>query len=615
MRTVPRPARTGGALLGVVVALAAALAAPRARAAGAEDVRATAVLEPRVVGLGETAELTLEVRGGVFSHVAFEPSFELDNFEIVGGPARVENLEYVNGATSRSVRLIWQLRPRHEGPAEVHSIALEVEGERLDLPAIGARVTRRPTGAPRPRPQRRSPWRLPDAFGDLFGRPAPPPERPEVRLVAEVGPRRAFAGEQLLYTLYLYTQANIGRVSADRLPDFRGFWVEEIPRRDDLPAEPVELDGETFWRTPLLQRALFPLRPGHYEIGPAEISMVAQIPFAGAFGRMLPHAEQISRKSAPVAVDVEPLPPPPADLASDFHGLVGQLELSARLAPARVPVGEAATLEVELSGPGNLEGAAAPEVAPPGGVEVLPPQADGTTAVQSQRVVGRRTWRFPLVARRAGSWRLPPVEVVYFDPRAAAYRRARTEPLVLQARQGAVETTAGGRPALHPIRNAALPAASPPWQRSDALRLAFAVPWLVALAVLLLARRRAGGEPARGGSGGGARERFAAGLAAAAAAERPRAAATALEDAWRALLAARADLPADAPAASWVRAAAAAGAGERSRDELERLIEDLHYLRYAPQLSAIAALRGELVERSRRLARRLEAELHRRAAA
>ena len=70
--------------------------------------------------------------------------------------------------------------------------------------------------------------------------------------------------------------------------------------------------------------------------------------------------------------------------------------------------------------------------------------------------------------------------------------------------------------------------------------------------------------------------------------------------AWRRRL-----LPPGTPSTTWAERLASAGAEREAAAELARLADDLHYLRYAPQLSATAALQREAVERSRRLLRRL----------
>jgi hypothetical protein len=102
------------------------------------------------------------------------------------------------------------------------------------------------------------------------------------------------------------------------------------------------------------------------------------------------------------------------------------------------------------------------------------------------------------------------------------------------------------------------------------------------------------------------RRRFEEQLDAAAAEARPRQAALGIEAAWRALLAERWNVPASVPMDRWPRAAEERGADATTVDELRILTEDLQFLRQAPQLSATEAVRGEVLDRSRRLLRKMK---------
>jgi hypothetical protein len=114
---------------------------------------------------------------------------------------------------------------------------------------------------------------------------------------------------------------------------------------------------------------------------------------------------------------------------------------------------------------------------------------------------------------------------------------------------------------------------------------------------MLWARRRRHDRPAR--------RRLVSRLADALEQAPPRQAAGAAEAAWREFLGARFALPTDAQPAQIPRLLAARGMQPAEAGELLRLFDDLHYLRYAPQLASTDSLQRELLDRSRRLARRL----------
>ncbi len=128
---------------------------------------------------------------------------------------------------------------------------------------------------PPARPQRRSndpfdrifrndPFFGRDPAEDFFERrrrPQQPSRTPQLFLEAVVDEPKPWLGQQLLYTLYLYTDVNVQSVSPTKLPDFKGFWTEVIPLPENNAPEILERDGRRMGRLPLIQRASFRARP------------------------------------------------------------------------------------------------------------------------------------------------------------------------------------------------------------------------------------------------------------------------------------------------------------------------------------------------------------------
>ena len=119
--------------------------------------------------------------------------------------------------------------------------------------------------------------------------------------------------------------------------------------------------------------------------------------------------------------------------------------------------------------------------------------------------------------------------------------------------------------------------------------------------MVTLVRRRRAARPAADGTAA----RFAERLAGARNEERARPAAVEIEGAWRELLAERWGIAAETPAVRWPERLLAAGADPAATTALAALVEDCHYLRYAPQLSATADLRAGLIDASASLEPRL----------
>jgi hypothetical protein len=580
-----------------VIWLAVALPA---LAADAPVVKAS--LEPALIGLGETTLLTIEVRSTNLSSAHFRPDFKLDNLEIVSGPSQWDNVQISNGSFSRSFRMSWRLRPFNTGKAAVRSLQLQLENELVHMRDREVTVQEDPTGQADEPPAEPEEDPLEKLFGPLLQSEPAAPRRPAVFLRAEVQPPHPYVGQQALYTVYLYTRDDITSMASREMPTFRGFWVRDVPQPQHLSTDMVTVGNQRFGRVVVLQKALFPLRPGHHSIEPTSMDVLARVVEPRWFGPPLSRPEQVALQTTAVPVDVQPLPPAPPG----FAGAVGQLALTARLDPARLRLGEAATLTVTLAGRGNLQGVAVPQIAPPPGLEVLPPQQQGEERLVGTAVQGTRTWSWAVVPRSAGEATLQIPEVPFFDPLSGRYKTASAPPLTVTALAPPAASNSAGL--LQSIRS---PGAGPARDRLAWPRLLpwlFAVPCGIAFALTLARRRRLAIPAALQAPGDGAPGAYAAALhrlQEAAAETRPRQAAGSIEDAWREFLSRRWGVPPGTPSPRWGEALRSLGADPVAAAELARLADDLHYLRYAPQLSAAEALGSETLDRSRRLLRRL----------
>lgn len=622
----------------VPIALAMVLAAPAAPAAAAADrVQAEIRVDPRVVRPGGTVRLTFRVEGDGLRWPEMRPRFELENLRIAGGPQKSSGVRLGTGGGRWYCTWSWFLRPRNPGSAAVTSIRLEVDGRELQLPPRRIRVV--PGGppgippTPRTGPNGRDPdARDPGARGDRDGDRRPgtryAADAPEIFLRAEVEPSRPYVGQRTVYTASLFTRVNVDRIEAAGVPTFEGCWSRpvDLSRRG---GERVRVDGVPYTRKALYERELYPLRAGTFEVGTLGADLVIErIERERLFRAPVRVSERVHRESNPVELTVRPLPEPSEDLGARFTGAVGPFEVDARLEASEVPVGHAATLTVSVSGAGHLEGLRPPPIRVPEEVEILGPRnALGTTrtggpggAAQGRREepIARRAWSYLLVPHRVGTWPLPPVEIAYFDPESGRYRTARAELPDLVTRPAGssgestdlASATGAGEGTLHPIRSAALPVPGSTRWRS-LLPWAFGVPWLLALA-LLLARRsgvaralgRAIGRTPRG-PGGHALRRLHEHLESALEEERPRRAAAAFERGWRHFLTDALGVPETTPVSAWPDVLRRSGTAPGSAERLAELLEELHYLRFAPELSDVESLAGELAERSERLAREL----------
>jgi hypothetical protein len=553
--------------------LAGALALAPALASASFTVRSE--VDARKIGVQDQVQLTITVEGsGAPDEIALPP---LTNLDVVGGPFQSTQVSIVNGRMSQSRSYTYVLQPRGPGKAEVGSVRA---GDQA-APAIPIEVV---AGSVRPpAPQRQDPFAtdpFSDPFEEMLGRRRGRAVAPKLLVQASPSRARLRVGEPLVLTYWLDTQTSVADLQFKEAPQFAGFWVEDLERPQASPSgEAVTVEGETYRRFPILRKLLFPTKAGTLALPAATFRIgLARQGFFDAGGG-------VERTTKPVTVTVEPLPEAPG-----FSGAVGRFRTSASLDRDTVPLGEAAMLRFRVEGTGNLKWIdRAPEVVAKG-ARVFPPQAKSDLRTTAEGITGSRTWEFVVVPETSGAVEVPPLPFSWFDPSAGRIVTAETAPLALRVEGG---TVAAGLPVPAPAAGAARAGGALPLRtdldRLPAAGLALsgrAVALGAGVALLLHAGLWGAGRLRRG-------------------ARRGRAASSrSVRAALRDLDRAGSEPMSQEQAASLVEKALHEAFGEIAEDDeseagraVRALLDDVHFVRYAPQL-------GEYRDKVRDLAAR-----------
>ena len=595
------------------LAVAAALVAAAAPAEAAEQPAVSVELGPDPVGLDELVTLTIRIESNGFGLPDVDaPQFDLENLQVASGPFRSQNQSWVNGATSSATEIVWNLQPRAEGPARVENLRIRVAGLERRLADASVQVVRRAATTTRrsvPRARQSLPEAIQrlldeDPFDVLRGAPADeqPLSKPKIDVHAEADPLRAWIGQPIDWRLYCDTQTDVSEFRPRDLPEFPGFWTLEVQPPNAGKPEWVQIDGQRFGRVLTIERVLYPLRAGSFELPPLRINVVAKMAEAGFFGRV-GRDQPMVLSTRPIHLEVRQLP---AGAPPDFSGLVGDVALEASLDHQRIDSSGAADLTLRASGTGHLQGIEPPQLELPAGLRAYPPATSSETRLVHGRWTTGSTWTYVLTADHAGTYDIPPIRVAYFDPASESYREAATQPLHL-----AVAPAPTAIASATPAPQAAPPAAGSAPARvttdpSRRFRIAAPGPaWLVGFGLVLVAGVAVVSMSRHQRRAPSPRRRLVAALEEAQRAETARAAARAMEGAWRALLSERYGLGRSLPITQWPAWLAARGVDAARAAELVAIFEELQLLEFAPELSDQQGLRRELEGRSARLARKL----------
>ena len=342
----------------------------------------------------DTITITVSLEGAFTSLDSVE--LPLTNLKIVSGPSTSSEITWVNGTLTQRKSLRYLARPIAAGTAAIGPLTLESrEGARETLPQVTIQV------APDLAAETTDPASI---LRELLAT-----RRDPFFVVAEADRAKAYVGEQVVVTWTIYNAASIDQWDITNAPKLQNFWTEELGTSNEQ-AQQVTLGALTAQKLVIKRVAVFPLQSGTLTIDPLDVAarIVRQIDLGSPFGEFEGSVVDISRHSAPLQIEVQPVPAgAPVDVVGDIALNCGT--------PVQANGGPI-TVDVALSGRANLRNAQPPQWAgvlrgstqiEEGKVNVIR-AADGATMT--------RHWKLLVFPSQAGAFTLPPLVAHSFSP-------------------------------------------------------------------------------------------------------------------------------------------------------------------------------------------------------
>ncbi len=408
----------------VVVLVVGVSVAALAQPAGQLEVRA--YIQPDFdIKETQSLRLVLEIKGGVpGSEISVAGLRQLQNLEIVHGPASQFNSLWSNGRLTSTAQLVYTLLPQAAGPAKIPALTVHIDGGSFPTEPIRFEVGRSTAGVPPRSGTRGGSAGRSVADADLFIR-------------AHLGQAEVWVGESVSLSLLLYsTERFAGRPSLAKRPSLSSFWVEDI-EVDPQDSFNTKIEGRVYVAIPQLLEILVPQTSGTIDLEPFVMQIPVRVrssndPLERFFG--LGRTQTIVRKSQPLTLEVRPLPT--AGRMDDFSGAVGVYTLKVGLDREAAAVSEAVALTATVEGEGFLRAVAAPILDPPPDIKLFDPKVTASSRAVRGKLVSRKSWEWILIPLAPGELQLPPLRFQYFDTDSGSYKLANKALPPLVVRQG-----------------------------------------------------------------------------------------------------------------------------------------------------------------------------------
>jgi hypothetical protein len=352
----------------------------------------------------------------------------LKDFRVLSGPNQSTSMQIINGVSSSSLTLSYILMPNTTGSFTIGSASIQSEGQTYTTSPIKISVVK---GSQKPKEENNSSGVSNQEIAEnLFIR-------------ASIDKNKVYQGEQVTVTYKLYTRLNIAaQMSVDKLPQYQGFWAEELETARNISFSNEVIDGKQF-KVGLLKRvALFPSQSGKLEVTPFELTIPIQIQkkknpnnvwddfFGDPFGRS--EIVEYPAKSNTLKIDVVPLPE--NNKPNSFRGAVGKFDFSASLDKQKTKTNEPITLKFDINGTGNIKLLELPPFELPNGFEKYDPKTDEQIN-RSGKINGTKKAEYLLIPRIAGAREIPEIEFSYFDPETKSYKTIKSKSFNVEIEQ------------------------------------------------------------------------------------------------------------------------------------------------------------------------------------
>lgn len=395
-----------------------------------------AAVDRRQAGVGD--ELIYRLRAVARSAAAVRLTVApFTGFEVVSRVERTE-LSYAGGAPRRTTVLAVRLRAAQPGRWPLGPAHASAGGQVVEAAAIVVDIA--PDRAP-------GTVALSPRVGRMLERaPTPPPGQASVALL--ISSDSARVGEQVDVVTAAWFPRDL-RLQLRRPPTLQPPVIGRVwsyPQATPAGIAATRIVAGQTYDLFVAHQIVFPLLPGPVTIEPATLKF--STPQALQF---FSQEERFILSSGGATLEVGPLPD--AGRPADFAGAVGTgLRLTRRISPARGRAGEPVTVELALSGAGNLALWPGPEPDWPPGARAYADRVEEQVRTSAGLIGGTKMFRYLVVPDSAGVLRVPAVRYPYFDLTTGRYATAQLPGVSLPIAPATRLASAGlGSAALDPL--------------------------------------------------------------------------------------------------------------------------------------------------------------------
>lgn len=371
-------------------------------------IRVRATIDDPNVSLGQDTVITVSVEGTRNAQNVVIP--KVQNLTILQ-TGRVPVIHIINGVESIGTEFYMRVAAQDGGNFTIPPFKVYLRGKEYRSNSL--KLTVDAGGA------------IPQQAQQNFPVQQPTDTSPKYWIETSVSNKNPYYGEQILFHLRLYTRLSI-RQAVPVLPGFDDFLSENITPDQKITRDINGVKYLIITKT----IALVPLKEGPITIGKTAVDISYEVESRGSqrrnrwdpifnfsfkFGFKQTKQDRMTARS--LEITVKPLPQP---MPANFTHLVGEYGVQTSLSDQQVKEGDSVTMEIHLSGIGNIKDATLPDLKFPG-FKIYKDKPTVETYRSNKGLSGKKTFKMALVPLEDGDLTIPGFQLSYFDPKSADY--------------------------------------------------------------------------------------------------------------------------------------------------------------------------------------------------
>ncbi len=381
----------------------------------ADDVLVEASVNAEEIGLNDTLIYTLTITCNFNTEPSQVKFPDFQGFKKLSqSQSSSMNIVIGGGQTfSRVKSYDIQLLPNKTGPVEIKPAVVVIKGKIYQTRSIKINVLPASRSSPQsqtPKSLRnllRSPFDIDDLpFGSNIS-------DEDIMLQAVVDKKTVYVGEEIVFSVYLYSSVQIYDIEQFTLPKFENAWVEDIYSPQKFTSEQKKV-GQKVYNVYLMRRkAIFPNKVGIFEIEPSSIVLNVITGF---------NQKRMTRHTSSIKIDVRSLPE--TDMQPDFPVYnVGDYQISYSLTPSLQSIDKPFTLRIIVEGIGNINAFSLPRLKNNPELKYYDPVINTEIQTDNRIFKGKKSFEYLIFAKRTGKISLPAFDILYFKPETKSYEK------------------------------------------------------------------------------------------------------------------------------------------------------------------------------------------------